>query len=79
MPSQESGGFAATRPQDNIEAPYTEGDVTLVHGPVVQLGYLAVMVDFSGPEKSLNVVFNLVDDQGHKQLEDSVTINLPGA
>jgi hypothetical protein len=73
-----SGGFAATRPQDNIVAPYTEGDVTLVHGPVIQFGYLTVTVDISGPARTLSVAFNVVDDQGHKHLEDSVTVNLPG-
>jgi hypothetical protein len=71
-----SGGFAATKPLDNIVAPYTEGDVTLVHGPVVQFGYLTVTVDFSGSAKTLTVAFYVVDDQGHKHLEDSVTVNL---
>jgi hypothetical protein len=73
-----SGGFAATRLQDNIVAPYTEGDVTLLHGSLVQFGYLTVSVDFSGPAKTLSVTFNVVDGQGHKQLEDSVAVNLPG-
>ncbi|MGO8948738.1 MAG: metallophosphoesterase family protein [Ktedonobacterales bacterium] len=72
-----SGGFAATPPQDDIEAPYTEGDVTLVYGPDVQFGYLTVTVDMSGPRKTLSVAFNAAGDNGQKQVMDSITINLP--
>ena len=73
-----SGGFAATKPQDNIVAPYTEGNVTLVHGPIVQFGYLTVTADFSGAAKTLSVAFTVVDDQGQKRMEDSVNVQLPG-
>jgi hypothetical protein len=72
-----SGGFAVTRPLDGITAPYTVGDVALVHGPVMQFGYLTVTVDMSGPVKSLRVDFNIVGDQGAKQLEDGVSVTLP--
>jgi hypothetical protein len=74
-----SGGFAATKPQSNIVAPYTQGDVTLVHGPVVQFGYLTVTVDMSGPAKTLSVAFNVVDAQGTKRVEDSVSVPLQAA
>ncbi len=72
-----SGGFAATLPQDDIQAPYTDGDVTLVHGPVVQFGYLTVTVDLSGPAKTLSVVFTVAGENGEKRVEDGVTVNLP--
>jgi hypothetical protein len=72
-----SGGFAVTSPQDGITAPYTVGSATLVHGPIMQFGYLTLTVDMSGPEKSVRVDFNLVNAAGVKQLEDTVSVTLP--
>ncbi|HEV2237546.1 MAG TPA: metallophosphoesterase [Ktedonobacterales bacterium] len=72
-----SGGFAATRPLNNIVAPHVEGNVTLVHGPIVKFGYLTVTVDFTGPAGALTVTFHLVEG-GKARVEDSVTVALPG-
>jgi hypothetical protein len=72
-----SGGFAATKPLTNIVAPYVEGNVTLVHGPVIQFGYLTVTVDLTGPVGALTVAFTLVDGSGKRRVEDHLTVALP--
>jgi hypothetical protein len=72
-----SGGFAVTKPMTNVVAPFVEGNVTLVHGPVLHFGYLTVTVDLTGAAHALTVAFNLVDGAGKKRVEDSVTVALP--
>jgi calcineurin-like phosphoesterase family protein len=72
-----SGGFAATRPQDGIAAPYVQGDIRLACGPLVNFGYLLLTVDMTNPDqKHLAVNFNMVGEGGQKVVADTVTVSL---
>jgi hypothetical protein len=72
-----SGGFAATKPQGGVTAPFVQGDVTLEFGPLVNFGYLQLTADMTNPsQKSLTVSFNMVGAGGQKVVADTVTVSL---
>jgi hypothetical protein len=69
-----SGGFAATRPQGGLpRAPLSKGQYTLEINPVVEFGYLTVVVDLSGTPPTLTITFQSRDRQ---TTHDTVTVNL---
>jgi hypothetical protein len=53
-----SGGFAATMPIAGLpKAPVTAGEYTLVAKPVVEFGYLTVVVDWTAAPPTLSIAF----------------------
>jgi len=68
-----SGGFSATAPQGGIpKTPFTIGEYTLVKKPLVEFGYLRVVVDMSGQAGKLTVAFHATG----KGVQDSVSVDL---
>jgi hypothetical protein len=54
-----SGGFAATKPKGDLPpAPVTVGDHTLEVDPIIEFGYLTVLVDMRAEPKKLTVSFH---------------------
>ena len=69
-----SGGFAATAPQTASPAAGTTiGAYTLVTPPIVDFGYLTLVVDMTGGVGSLTITFKSV---GQAHVGDSVTVSL---
>jgi hypothetical protein len=69
-----SGGFAATPPQGRMRRPpITIGEYTLVHKPLVEFGYLTVVVDMSGQAATLTIDFRT---GAATTPQDTVTVNL---
>lgn len=66
-----SGGYAATSPKTEAAAGTTDGTYTLVTPPVIEFGYLTIIVDMNGPQKTLTIGFKSV-----KGTKDSVTVAL---
>lgn len=67
-----SGGFAATRPMQQLPpAPTTIGDYTLEVDPIVDFGYLTIETD----AKTLSVTFKTATTSGVQE-RDSVTVDL---
>ena len=70
-----SGGFAATPPQTAAPpAGTTIGQYTLVTPPLVDFGYLTLVVDMTGPRGTLTIGYRSVSQAN---VRDSVTIALP--
>jgi hypothetical protein len=70
-----SGGFAATPPATSAPAAGTTiGNYTLVTPPIVDFGYLTLVVDMTGPSGTLTISYRSVN-QAH--VRDSVTVKLP--
>lgn len=69
-----SGGFAATMPMTGLgKAPVTVGEYTLVAKPVVEFGYLTVVVDWSGTPPTLSIAFR---STAGAPAHDTVTVDL---
>jgi Calcineurin-like phosphoesterase len=72
-----SGGFAATPPQKSSpSAGTTIGQYTLETVPLVDFGYLTLVVDMTGAAGTLTISYKSVSQAG---VRDSVTLTLPSA
>jgi hypothetical protein len=70
-----SGGFAVSSPQSPAPVPGTTiGQYTLVTTPLLDFGYLTVVVDMTGPAGKLTISYRSVSQAGAR---DSVTLTLP--
>jgi hypothetical protein len=69
-----SGGFAATMPQHGMpDLPWTKGEYTLEIEPIVDFGYLRVVVDMSSEPPTLTITFTGRDAATE---HDSVSVDL---
>jgi hypothetical protein len=69
-----SGGFAATPPRAGLpKAPLTVGEYTLVRDPLVEFGYLKIIVDMSTKSPTMTVTF---EDRTNTKTHDTVRLDL---